>query len=324
MPQGHFQRPPSDLPMVSVKEQTQIWQQNSYMADSGIQSGASTQVPSLTGKEEEMDLFDLDTHRFTQNRDDINQTGPQTVPTTIFPEGLDEGVDIPQGQFQQCVPEPPDIKPVNFMDYQDDSALATHAIPQLTKLLSDEDQVVVSQAAMMVHQLSKKESFRQAILNTPEMLAALVRAISNSNDLETTKGAVGTIHKLSHHRHGLLAIMKSGGVPALVGLLSSPLESVLFFAITTLHNLLLHQEESKVAVRMAGGVQKLVPLLRRNNVKFLTIVTDCLQILAYGNQESKLAILASQGPSELARIMRNYDYEKLLWTTSRVIKVCFL
>ena len=131
-------------------------------------------------------------------------------------------------------------------------------------------------------------------------------------------------------------------------LLSSPVESVLFYAITTLHNLLLHQEGnpsftpyissfcrclyrefdfelflwsgSKMAVRLAGGLQKMVSLLQRNNVKFLAIVTDCLQILAYGNQESKLIILASQGPVELVRIMRSYDYEKLLWTTSRVLK----
>ena len=32
---------------------------------------------------------------------------------------------------------------------------------ELIKLLNDEDQVVVSQAAMMVHQLSKKEASRQ-------------------------------------------------------------------------------------------------------------------------------------------------------------------
>lgn len=38
-----------------------MWQQNSYMGDSGIHSGAATQVPSLSGKDdEEMDLFDLD------------------------------------------------------------------------------------------------------------------------------------------------------------------------------------------------------------------------------------------------------------------------
>ena len=48
---------------------------------------------------------------------------------------------------------------------------------------------------------------------------------------------------------------------------------------------------------------------------------DCLQILAYGNQESKLIILASGGPAELVRIMKSYTYEKLLYTTSRVLKV---
>ena len=194
-------------------------------------------------------------------------------------------------------------------------------IPELIKLLNDEDQVVVSQAAMMVHQLSKKEASRHAIMNSPQMVAALVRAISNTNDLESTKGAVGTLHNLSMHKQGLLAIFRSGGIPALVKLLSSPVELVLFYTITTLHNLLLHQEGSKMAVRLAGGLQKMVALLQRNNVKFLAIVTDCLQILAYGNQECKFIILASQGPLELVHIMRSYDYEKLLWTTSRVLKV---
>ena len=69
---------------------------------------------------------------------------------------------------------------------------------------------------------------------------------------------------------------------------SSPVESVVFYAITTLHNLLLHQEGAKEAVRLAGGLQKMVVLLQTDNVKFLAIDTDCLQILAYGNQESKV------------------------------------
>jgi len=78
---------------------------------------------------------------------------------------------------------------------------------------------VVSQAAMMVHQLSKKEASRHAIMNSPQMIAALVRAMSNTNDVETTRCAAGTLHNLSHHRQGLLAIFKSGGIPALVKLL---------------------------------------------------------------------------------------------------------
>ncbi|ENN71354.1 hypothetical protein YQE_11969, partial [Dendroctonus ponderosae] len=327
----------ADMP----KEQSVLaWQHNNYMGDSGIHSGAQTQVPSLTGKEEEdMDLFDLDQGSysgFTQDQVDdmnnqLNQTRSHRVRAAMFPETLEEGLEIPSTQFEaghqtavQRLAEPSQMLKhavVNLINYQDDAELATRAIPELIKLLNDEDQVVVSQAAMMVHQLSKKEASRHAIMNSPQMVAALVRAISNSNDLETTKGAVGTLHKLSHHRQGLLAIFKSGGIPALVKLLSSPVESVLFYAITTLHNLLLHQDGSKMAVRLAGGLQKMVALLQRNNTKFLAIVTDCLQILAYGNQESKLIILASQGPIELVRIMRSYNYEKLLWTTSRVLKV---
>ncbi|XP_015181147.1 PREDICTED: armadillo segment polarity protein isoform X2 [Polistes dominula] len=343
MSHGNYQGP-GDLPMGSAKEQTLLWQQNSYIADSGIHSGSVTQAPSLSGKEDdEMEgdplMFDLDqgfAQGFTQDQvDEMNQqlshTRSQRVRAAMFPETLEEGIEIPSTQFDPAQPtavqrlaEPSQMLKhavVNLINYQDDADLATRAIPELIKLLNDEDQVVVSQAAMMVHQLSKKEASRHAIMNSSQMVAALVRAISNSDDLESTKAAVGTLHNLSHHRQGLLAIFKSGGIPALVKLLSSPMESVLFYAITTLHNLLLHQDGSKMAVRLAGGLQKMVALLQRNNVKFLAIVTDCLQILAYGNQESKLIILASQGPIELVRIMRSYDYEKLLWTTSRILKV---
>lgn len=88
------------------------------------------------------------------------------------------------------------------------------------------------------------------------------------------------------------ACCECGVVPALTWSVlpshSSPVESVLFYAITTLHNLLLYQEGAKMAVRLADGLQKMVPLLNKNNPKFLAITTDCLQLLAYGNQESKV------------------------------------
>lgn len=74
---------------------------------------------------------------------------------------------------------------------------------------------------------------------------------------------------------------------------SSPVESVLFYAITTLHNLLLHQEGAKMAVRLADGLQRMVPLLKKSNPKFLAITTDCLQLLSYGNQESKVSKYSS-------------------------------
>nr|ADI48180.1 beta-catenin [Crepidula fornicata] len=341
----------SDMPMDNKQQQTMMWQQNQYMADSGIHSGATTQAPSISSKGhgDELEDGDMDPAKMMfdwgltdqyppqpeqveEMNQQLNQTRSQRVRAAMFPETLPEGVQIPSTQVHpdeptavQRLSEPSQMLKhavVNLINYQDDADLATRAIPELIKLLNDEDQVVVYQAAMMVHQLSKKEASRHAIMNSPQMIAALIRAMANTEDIETTRCAAGTLHNLSHHRQGLLAIFKSGGIPALVKLLSSPMESVLFYAITTLHNLLLHQEGSKMAVRLAGGLQKMVALLQRNNnVKFLAITTDCLQILAYGNQESKLIILASGGPGELVRIMKSYTYEKLLWTTSRVLKV---
>lgn len=46
---------PADMPLQNPKEQIAMWQQNTYMSDSGIHSGATTNAPSLSGKEEEMD-----------------------------------------------------------------------------------------------------------------------------------------------------------------------------------------------------------------------------------------------------------------------------
>ncbi|XP_071493354.1 catenin beta [Diadema antillarum] len=339
-----------DLPKQDPMQNAMEWQHHGYGMDSGFQSSATSHAPSVSSKSrhddggeldsaQPQDMFDWDAgygQAYTQEQVDemnqqLTQTRSQRVRAAMFPETLEEGVQIPSTQFDPAHPtavqrlsEPSQMLKhavVNLINYQDDADLATRAIPELTKLLNDDDLVVVNQAAMMVHQLSKKEASRHAIMNSPQMVAALVRAMSNSNDAETTRCAAGTLHNLSHHRAGLLQIFKSGGIPALVKLLSSSVESVLFYAITTLHNLLLHQEGSKMAVRLAGGLQKMVVLLSRNNPKFLAIVTDCLQILAYGNQESKLIILASGGPAGLVHIMRTYEYEKLLWTTSRVLKV---
>ena len=40
---------------------------------------------------------------------------------------------------------------------------------------------------MIVHQLSKKETSHHAIMNSPQMMTTLIRAISNLNDLESMR-----------------------------------------------------------------------------------------------------------------------------------------
>lgn len=85
-------------------------------------------------------------------------------------------------------------------------------------------QVVVTKAAMIVNQLSKKEASRRALMGSPQLVAAVVRTMQNTSDLDTARCTTSILHNLSHHREGLLAIFKSGGIPALVRMLRcSPL-----------------------------------------------------------------------------------------------------
>lgn len=332
------------------------WQQTYYATDSGIQSGATTvqddessteysgnkkytnstttgtgsvPVKATVGGGGDSAFSGVDSP--TDLEAQYSLTRAQRVRAAMFPETLVEGEaampvqsDPSQQSNVQRLAEPSQLLKtalVHLINYQDDAELATRAVPELTKLLGDEDPVVVNKAAMIVNQLTRKEASLRVLVQSPAMVASVVCAMTTATDMETARCTASVLHSLSHQREGLLAIFKAGGIPALVRMLSSPVESVLFYGITTLHNLLLHQEGAKMAVRLADGLQRIVPLLKKSNPKFLAITTDCLQLLSYGNQESKLIILANGGPECLVFIMRNYNYEKLLWTTSRVLKV---
>lgn len=80
-------------------------------------------------------------------------------------------------------------------------------------------QVVVSKAAQIVNQLTRKEASRRALMSSPQMVAAVVRAMQNTSDMETARATASILHNLSHQREGLLSIFKSGGIPALVRML---------------------------------------------------------------------------------------------------------
>ena len=80
-------------------------------------------------------------------------------------------------------------------------------------------QVVVNKAALIVNQLTRKEASRRALMASPQMVAAVVRAMQNTGDMETARATASILHNLSHQREGLLSIFKSGGIPALVRML---------------------------------------------------------------------------------------------------------
>lgn len=279
---------------------------------------------------DQVDNLQLYTNDQIDDITQLHQTSTQRVTQAMYPESTENSQDVPLTQYSnqqtavQKLAEPSQMLKnavVNLINYQYDADLATRALPELIKLLNDDDPVVVGQAAMIVLQLSKKEASRHALATSSQLIKALLHILEHSNDIETTRVVSEVIHNLSENSQGLLVIFKAGGIVALIRALSSPIDIVVFNALSTIHNLLLHQEGAKMNVRLNGGLQKLVMLLQRDNPKFLTLVADCLHILAYGNQEGKLIILASGGPAELIRILHSYEYDKLLFTVARAIKV---
>ncbi|KAF8560540.1 hypothetical protein P879_07949 [Paragonimus westermani] len=313
---------------VNKCEQIKVWQQSSYLSDSGIHTAAGTNTPSVSSKAG-IEENELDEHLINQrssfgqwpsfplsvNPGDSSMLSPAT-PSTGSVLGIDALGDTPGGSYSASNM---DLRGNKLPEIDTDEAAS--AIPELVKLIKDEDdQVIIYQSSMMVFQLSKSEAI-DALIKSMEMIGCIISALGRTDDPETVRFLSGTLYNMSQTQTGLKAIFAAHCVPCLVNLLNSPIESVLFYAITTLHNLLLHQDGAKSVVRQSGCLQKMTTLLRKNNIKFLTICTDCLQILAYGHQESKLQILSSGGPLELVRILRSYQYEKLLWTTARVLKV---
>ncbi|CAH8846732.1 unnamed protein product [Trichobilharzia szidati] len=315
--------------MVDKCQRVKMWQQTNYLSDSGIQSAVGTHTPSISSKMG-IDDTEVDDRYFSQKCGHLPQwssTFPLSVnpsdscllspatPSTSSILGVDSLSDVGGSHSASNV----DLRGNKLPEIDTDEAAG--AIPELVKLIKDEDdQVIIYQSSMMVFQLSKSEAI-DALIKSRDMIDCIISALDRTEDPETVRFLAGTLYNISQMQPGLKAIFAAQCIPCLVKLLNSPVESVLFYAITTLHNLLLHQEGAKAVVRQSGCLQKMTALLRKNNIKFLTICTDCLQILAYGHQESKLQILCSGGPVELVRILKTYQYEKLLWTTARVLKV---
>ena len=131
----------------------------------------------------------------------------------MFPETMDDGMEIPQPQMEQQqqqeqtavqrMAEPAQMMKTAVSDlcnYQNDTDLANRAIPELIRLLTQGDVQTVQQASMTVNQLTKKEASCHAVMSNFQMVDALVRTATSSQDPDTVKSTVGAMHNMSHHR----------------------------------------------------------------------------------------------------------------------------
>ena len=252
----------------------------------------------------------------------------------MFPESLEDQSVYQQpqtnrgigGSALQRLAQPTQMLKTAIMqlvNYQEDADVTIKAIPELLKLLNDEDKLVVTKTLTLIEQLSRKDASRFALTSSQALITSLVNILSNSQDSEQQRLAASALHNISsHNKQGLLMLYKSGGIQALIRLLGSNIEAVVYYALTTLHNLLMCEESAKLQVRKCGGIQKMVGLLSTHqNAKFLALVLDSLHILAFNNSESKLIIAASNGPKEVIRLLRSSNYLKLIWTCVRLMKV---
>jgi hypothetical protein len=166
----------------------------------------------------------------------LSSTRAQRIRAAIFPETLEDGtndgrsaVPIASTQFVNGQPtavqklsEPSQLLKnavIDIINYKEDAEITEKALPELIRLLNDDDPIVAGQAALVLHTLAKKEASRLA-LATPQMIQALVQAISNprASD-ETRRGVAGVFHCLSQQKQGLVALFKGNTIPMLVRLL---------------------------------------------------------------------------------------------------------
>ena len=274
----------------------------------------------------------------TDMNQQLNQTRSQRIRAAMFPESLEDygyvsnsansmlNASTQPATAVQRLAQPCQLLKnaiIHLINYQEDAEVTVKAIPEILKLINDDDKLVVTKTLTLVDQLSRKDASRFALTSSQSLINSLVSVISNTSDSELQRLAASSLNNISNHnKQGLLTIFKSGGIPALVKLLGSPIESIVFYALTTLHNLLMYEDTAKVQIRKCGGIQKMVALLSTHqNAKFLALVLDSLQILAFNNSESKLIIAASGGPKELIRLIRSSNYQKLIWTCVRLMKV---
>lgn len=275
----------------------------------------------------------------------LNQTRSQRIRAAMFPESLEDyGYQQPNSSggggggnngmratAVQKLSQPTNkLKTaiVQLINYQEDADVTVKAVPELVKLLNDEERAVVSRALKLIEQLSRKDASRLALATSAELIGTLVKLIlSSPHDADLHHAVANILNSLcaGGNKQALYLIFKSGGIPALIKLLASPLEAVLYYAITTLHNLLMYEPSAKAQVHHYNGTRKMVELLAaphsNKNPKFLAMLIDCLHILAFNNSEVKLVIQTSGGPQEIVRIMRSFNYHKLTWVCVRLMKV---
>lgn len=178
----------------------------------------------------------------------------------------------------------------------------------LSGRLSDEEEEISRHAAKTVHQYAREMDSCHEIINSQTLMAALVQVISNGTDRDTVFEVLCTLHHVSHHSNGALALIRSDALPPLVRQWASPDVAVMAEALVTVHNII--SRDQAEAFCATGGIKQLLELL--HNVEYpqlLSVVMACLYMVADDIPETQASIVAMNGVPHFLHILRTYDEE---------------
>ena len=151
-------------------------------------------------------------------------TRAQRIRAAIFPEIFDSNVTNGHALSSavERLSEPSQLLKnavIEIINYKEDADITEKALPELIRLLSDDDPITAGQAALILHNLAKKEASRSAMC-TATMMQALIQTASNQRANENFRQSIaGVLHCLTQSSQGRLIFMKNNGIALLIKML---------------------------------------------------------------------------------------------------------
>lgn len=233
--QPNIHHPYNNLPDASSSsEKALMWSTTQYMSESGY----STMAPSISSIDAFLNNEQMDSTMSNMDSTISNATAqPVAAPAPPMPQNEWNGYNAAQAKTSAPVQQPvyqeapaqpaqpaqesvDDNTVVNWFNCQDDVEKAMKAIPDLLKLLNDEDLVVVQQAAIFFNTMSRNDGPRSALIQTNNAVQCLVDCLNTTADLETARSLVGTLYGISSQKPlGAQAIVESKALQPLVKML---------------------------------------------------------------------------------------------------------
>ena len=136
-------------------------------------SGATSQTPSIISGHSDLSAI---VSEFSEHIPDFQNT---TVVPAHHP-----GQQPPSDA--QLAAQQASVEMQQMFDFQDEEGLAT-GIPKLIGYLKSNDTVVVRQASQVIHQFSKREHLKVALITNRDIIPSLILVLGNTNDPETAR-----------------------------------------------------------------------------------------------------------------------------------------